>query len=99
MVLVLAPVNAEAATITPHGSGALVWDQTDLANVQLANGVFVEPIAPTALTPVSRSVRLASTISGGSLQTASPYWGPDRFRGDIRFPSSSRRPPPGRRSL
>jgi hypothetical protein len=85
LVLVLAPVTADAATITPHGSGALVWDQTDLANVQLANGVFVEPIAPTALTPVSRSVRLTSTISGGALQTASPYWGPVRFRGGIRF--------------
>jgi hypothetical protein len=85
LVLVLAPVKANAATVAPHGSGTLVWDQTDLANVQLANGVFVEPIATTALTPVSRSVRLTSTISGGSFQTASPYWGPVRFRGGIRF--------------
>jgi hypothetical protein len=85
LLLVLVPVNASAATIKPHGTGTLVWDQTDLKNVQLANGVFVEPIAPTALTPVSRSVRLASTIAGGSFQTASPYWGPVRFRGGIRF--------------
>jgi hypothetical protein len=85
LLLVLAPVSASAATITPHGTGVLVWDQTDLKNVQLANGVFVEPIAPTALTPVRRSVRLASTISGGSLQTTSPYWGPVRLRGGIRF--------------
>ena len=85
LLLVLAPGNASAATITPHGTGTLVWDQTDLKNVQLANGVFVEPIAPTALTPVTRSVRLASTISGGSFQTSSPYWGPVRFRGGIRF--------------
>jgi len=85
LLLVLGPVNADAATITPHGFGTLVWDRTDLASVQLANGVFVEPIAPTALTPVSRSVKLTSTISGGSFQTSSPYWGPVRFRGGIRF--------------
>ena len=47
--------------------------------------MFLEPIATTALTPVSRSVRLTSTISGGSFHTASPYWGPVRFRGGIRF--------------
>ena len=85
LVLVLAPVTAGAAGITPHGSGRLIWDKTDLADVQLANGVFVEPIAPTALTPISSSVRLTSTISGGSFQTASPYWGPVRFRGGVRF--------------
>ena len=85
LVLVLAPVTAGAATITPHGSGKLVWDRADLANVQLANGVFVVPIAPTALTPISSSLRFTSTISGGSFQTAAPYWGPVRFRGGIRF--------------
>jgi hypothetical protein len=38
-----------------------------------------------ALTPISRSVRFTSTISGGSFQTALPYWGPAKFRGGIRF--------------
>ena len=84
-VLVVAPVTAGAATVTPRGTGTLVWDQTDLANVQLANGVFIEPIAPTALTPISSTVRLTSRVSGGSFQTAGPYWGPVRFRGGVRF--------------
>jgi len=85
VVLVLAPAVAGAATVTPHGTLTLNWDQADLANVQLANNVFVVPIAPMALTPISHSVRLTSTISGGSFQTALPYWGPVRFRGGVRF--------------
>ena len=85
LALVLAPVTAGAATMTPHGTVTLFWDQADLANVQLANSVFVVPIAPMALTPISRSVRFTSTISGGSFQTALPYWGPAKFRGGIRF--------------
>ena len=85
LILVLAPVTAGAATITAHGTGTLFWDQADLANVQLANSVFVVPIAPMAFTPISSSVRFTSTISGGSFQTALPYWGPVRFRGGVRF--------------
>jgi hypothetical protein len=85
LALVIAPVAAGAASITPHGTVTLFWDQADLANVQLANNVFVVPIAPMALTPISSSVRLSSTISGGSFHTALPYWGPVRFRGGVRF--------------
>ncbi len=85
VVLAVAPVTAGAATITPHGTLTLNWDRADLANVQLANGVFLEPITPMALTPISHTVRLTSTISGVSFQTASPYWGPVRFRGGVRF--------------
>ena len=84
LALAVAPVTAGAATVAPHGTVTLTWDQTDLANVQLANNVFVEPIAPMALIPVRRSVR-TGTISGGSFQTALPYWGPVTFRGGVRF--------------
>jgi len=76
--------TASAATITPHGV-TLFWDQADPANVQPAHSVFVVPIAPMALTPISRSLRSTSTVSGGSLQTALPsYWGLVKFRGGIR---------------
>jgi hypothetical protein len=75
--------TASAATITPHGV-TLFWDQADPAKVQPAHSVFVVPIAPMALTPISRSLRSTSTVSGGSLQTALPsYWGPVKFRGGI----------------
>ena len=75
--------TASAATITPHGV-KLFWDQADPAKVQPAHSVFVVPIAPMALTPISRSLRSTSTVSGGSLQTALPsYWGPVKFRGGI----------------
>ncbi len=75
--------TASAATITPHGV-TLFWDQVDPAKVQPAHSVFVVPIAPMALTPISRSLRSTSTVSGGSLQTALPsYWGPVKFRGGI----------------
>ena len=76
--------TASAATITSHGV-TLFWDRADPANVQPAHSVFVVPIAPMALTPISRSLRSTSTVSGGSLQTALPsYWGPVEFRGGIR---------------
>ena len=76
--------TASAATITPHGV-TLFWDQADPAKVQPAHSVFVVPIAPMALTPISRSLRSTSTVSGGSLQTALPsYWGLVKFRGGIR---------------
>ena len=83
--LAVVPAAASAATIKPHGTLVLTWDQTDLAHVQLAHSVFVVPMAPMALTPVSHSVSLTSTISGGSVETATPYWGPVRFRGGIRL--------------
>jgi hypothetical protein len=85
LVLVLAPATAGARTIKPQGTVTIVWDQSDLANVQLANGVMVLPIAPMAITPISNSVKFTSTISGGSVADASPYWGQVRFRGGIRF--------------
>lgn len=85
LVLVLAPLASGVATVTPHGTVTIVWDRTDLASVQLANNVMVLPIAPTALVPVSHSLKLTSTISGGSMQTAAPYWGPVKYKGGIRF--------------
>lgn len=85
LVLVLAPLASGAAMVTPHGTVTIVWDRADLASVQLAHNVMVLPTAPTALVPVSHSVKLTSTISGGSIQTAVPYWGPVNYRGGIRF--------------
>jgi hypothetical protein len=85
LVLVLAPAAAGAATVTPHGTVTIFWDQTDLASVQLANSVFVVPIAPMDITPISSSVKFTSTISGGSIATALPYWGPVKYKGGIRF--------------
>jgi hypothetical protein len=84
-IMVLAPATAGAATIKPHGTVTIFWDQTDLASVQLANGVFLEPIAPMALTPISNSVKFTSTIAGGSFATTLPYWGPVKYKGGIRF--------------
>ena len=85
LALVLTPLAARAATVTPHGRVTILWDRTDLASVQLAHDVMVLPIAPTALVPVSHSLRLTSTISGGSMQTAAPYRGPVKYKGGIRF--------------
>lgn len=85
LVLVLAPLAAGARTVTPRGTVTILWDRTDLAGVQLAHTVMVLPVTPTALVPVSHSLKLTSTISGGSLQTAAPYSGPVRYRGGIRF--------------
>jgi hypothetical protein len=85
LVLVLAPLASGAAMITPHGTVTILWDRTDLASVQLAHNVMVLPSAPTALVPVSHSLKLTSTISGGSMQTAAPYWGPVTYKGGIRF--------------
>ena len=85
LVLVLSPATASAATIIPHGTVTLFWDQADLASVQLADNVMVFPIAPTALTPISHAIKFTSAISGGSFQTALPYWGPVKFKGGIRF--------------
>jgi hypothetical protein len=73
------------AAITPHGTGVLRWDAGDLANPQLANNVMVLPIGATALKPVPNTVRLTSPIAGGSFRTTSPYWGPVRFAGGVRF--------------
>lgn len=73
------------AAITPHGTGVLRWDAGDLANPQLANNVMVLPIGATALKPVPNTIRLTSPIAGGSFRTTSPYWGPVRFAGGIRF--------------
>ena len=85
LVFALAPATAGAATIKPRGTVTIFWDQMDLANVQLANSVFVVPIAPMAMVPISSSVKFTSTISGGSIATASPYWGPVKFKGGVRF--------------
>ena len=85
LALVLAPLAASAATVTPRGTVTILWDRTDLAGVQLAHNVMVLPVAPTALVPVNHSLKLTSTIAGGSMQTAAPYWGPVRYRGGIRF--------------
>jgi hypothetical protein len=85
LFLALAPFALGATDVTPQGTVAISWDRTDLASVQLAHNVMVLPIAPTALVPVTRSVRLAATISGGSIQSTSPYWGPVNNRGGIRF--------------
>jgi hypothetical protein len=85
LVLVLAPLASGATAVTPRGTVTIVWDRTDLAGVQLANDVMVLPVAPAALAPVSHSLKLTSTISGGSMQTAAPYWGPVRYKGGIRF--------------
>jgi len=84
LVLILAPL-ASAATVTPRGTVTIVWDRTDLASVQLAHDVGVFPVSPAALVPVGHSVRLTSTISGGSFQTALPYHGPVRYRGGVRL--------------
>jgi hypothetical protein len=84
LILVLA-LPASAATVTPRGTVTILWDRTDLANVQLAHGVGVFPISPTALVPISHSVKLTSTIAGGSIHTALPYHGPVRYSGGIRL--------------
>ena len=81
----MTPLAAGAATVTPRGTVTIVWDRADLASVQLANNVMVLPVAPTALALVSHSLKLTSRISGGSMQTAAPYWGPVRYKGGIRF--------------
>ena len=85
LALVLAPLAAGAARVTPRGTMTILWDRTDLASVQLANNVMVLPIAPTALVPVAHTLKLTSKISGGSMQTAAPYWGPVKYKGGIRF--------------
>lgn len=84
-VFALTAAAATPATVTPSGTVSLVWEPGDLAGIQLAHKVMVLPIAATTLTPVPSSVELTSPISGGSIQTSSPYWGPVHLAGGIRF--------------
>ena len=85
LALILAPLASGAARVTPRGTVRILWDPADLASVQFANNVMVLAIAPTALVPVTHSLKLTSKISGGSMQTAAPYWGPVKYKGGIRF--------------